>query len=122
MFGRKKLSVIGGVPFTPVESNAKNGVMFLSVSVSDNAAATLYAAQQLHAKTMSILATDNTQGNYSASIIANVAKNVGIKAKIVEVPVTASDVSSAAAEATSGQPRRDLRRGCRTRAHRCSRR
>jgi branched-chain amino acid transport system substrate-binding protein len=104
VFGRKKLSVIGGVPFTPVESNAKNGVMFLSVSVSDNAAATLYAAQQLHAKTMSILATDNTQGNYSASIIANVAKNVGIKAKIVEVPVTASDVSSAAAEATSGNP------------------
>src|SRR5262249_21006349 len=34
VFGRKKLSVIGGVPFTPVESNAKNGVMFMSVAVS----------------------------------------------------------------------------------------
>jgi branched-chain amino acid transport system substrate-binding protein len=104
VFGRNKLSVIGGVPFTPVESNAKNGVMFMSVAVADNAAAVTYAKQSLKAKSIAILQTDNTQGNYTGSIIANVAKNVGMKVKQVEVPVSAADLSSSAASAIGSNP------------------
>jgi branched-chain amino acid transport system substrate-binding protein len=104
VFGRNKLSVIGGVPFTPVESNAKNGVMFLSAAVADNAAATVYAVKTLHKKSLVILAGDNTQGNYTASIVANVAKNLGIKNKTVEVPITAADLSPSAASAIAANP------------------
>ena len=104
VFKRHKLSVIGGVPFTPVESNAPNGVMFMSVAVSDNAAATTYAAKTLHKKSIAIMQADNTQGNYTGSIIANVAKNVGMKVKQVEVPISAADLSSSAASAIAGNP------------------
>jgi branched-chain amino acid transport system substrate-binding protein len=104
VFGRNKLSVIGGVPFTPVESNAKNGVMFMSVAVADNAAAVTYAAKTLHKKSIAIMQADNTQGNYTGSIIANVAKNVGMKVKQVEVPISAADLSSSAASAIAGNP------------------
>lgn len=36
---RASLAYLGGIPFTPVESNYKNAVIFDDVSVADNAAA-----------------------------------------------------------------------------------
>jgi branched-chain amino acid transport system substrate-binding protein len=99
VYNRKKLSVIGGLPFTPVESNAKNGAIFLSVSVGDNAAVTAYAAKKLGAKSMAILQASDNQGKYSGSIIANVAKNLGLKTTQIDVTSGAPDQSAPAAAA-----------------------
>ena len=59
---RANLAYLGGVPFTPVESNYKNAVIFDDVSVADNAAASVYAAKTLGAKTAAIIYTSDTQG------------------------------------------------------------
>jgi branched-chain amino acid transport system substrate-binding protein len=44
---RADLAVIGGIPFTPVESNAPNAAQFISVSIGDNTAASAYAVKAL---------------------------------------------------------------------------
>ncbi len=103
---RAKLAYLGGVPFTPVESNYPNAVIFDDVSVADNAAASVYAAKTLHAKTAAIIYTSDTQGTSVAdNVIAPVMKNVGFT-KITKVPVppTATDVTSAVAAAIGAHP------------------
>ena len=62
---RANLAVVGGIPFTPVESNANNGVMFISVSIADNAAASKYAVEKLGVKKASVIYTDDTQGKFT---------------------------------------------------------
>ena len=104
VYQRAGLAYIGGVPFTPVESNAKNAATFISVAVADNAAAVAYAADTLGVKTASIMATDDTQGKFTGSIIQNTMKNAGIKSKYVPVAPDAADLSAPAASAISSNP------------------
>jgi ABC-type Fe3+/spermidine/putrescine transport system ATPase subunit len=96
----------GGIPFTPVESNYPNAVIFDDVSVADNAAASVYAAKTLHAKTAAIIYTSDTQGTSVAdNVLVPVMKNAGYtKVTKVPVPPTATDVTSAVAAAIGGHP------------------
>src|SRR3954452_18521601 len=61
VYQRAKVSYVGGIPFTPVESNAPNSVIFISISTGDNAAAVKYAAQSLGVKKATVIYTDDTQ-------------------------------------------------------------
>jgi branched-chain amino acid transport system substrate-binding protein len=101
---RKGVAYIGGVPFTPAESNASNAAIFISLVVADNAAAAKYAYDELGVRTAVILATDDTQGRYTGSVIASAMKGVGIDVKTVPVNPSAADLSSSAAAALSSSP------------------
>ena len=88
VFGRKKLRSSAASRSRRSRATRKNGVMFCPSSVADNAAATTYAAQHAAREDDRRSCRPTTrQGNYTGSIIANVAKNVGMKVKSVEVPV-----------------------------------
>lgn len=102
---RLKLAYLGGVPFTPVEQNYKNAVIFSSVSTGDNAAASVYAAKTLGAKSAAVIYTSDTQGTASGVIITKTMASAGIsKITKVSLPPTASDVSSAVASAIGAKP------------------
>ena len=102
---RADLAVIGGIPFTPVESNAPNAAQFISVSVGDNAAASTYAVQKLGVKKAAVIYTDDTQGKFTGlGVIANVLKTLGVDVKTVPVAPNASDFSAAAASAIQSSP------------------
>ncbi|HEY7622397.1 MAG TPA: ABC transporter substrate-binding protein [Solirubrobacteraceae bacterium] len=102
---RTDLAVIGGIPFTPVESNAPNAAQFISVSVGDNAAASTYAVQKLGVKKAAVIYTDDTQGKFTGlGVIANVLKKLGVDVKTVPVAPNASDFSAVAASAIQSSP------------------
>jgi len=101
---RAGLDYIGGVPFTPVESNAPNAVIFISLTVADNAAAIKYAKQTWGVKKASVIYIDDTQGTYTADIIQNEMKNAGLQVKAVPISPTQADMASAAASAISSNP------------------
>ena len=102
---RANLAVVGGIPFTPVESNANNGVMFISVSIADNAAASKYAVEKLGVKKASVIYTDDTQGKFTGlAVIAGVLKAQGVDVKTVPLAPNAADFSSVAASAIENQP------------------
>ena len=102
---RANLAVVGGIPFTPVESNAPNGVMFISVSIADNAAASKYAVEKLGVKKASVIYTDDTQGKFTGlAVIAGVLKAQGVDVKTVPLAPNAADFSSVAASAIENQP------------------
>jgi branched-chain amino acid transport system substrate-binding protein len=102
---RASLAVVGGIPFTPVESNANNGVMFISVSIADNAAASKYAVEKLGVKKASVIYTDDTQGKFTGlAVIAGVLKAQGVDVKTVPLAPNAADFSAAAASAIENQP------------------
>src|SRR5947199_240886 len=42
-YGRANIAYLGGIPFTPLESNAPNSVQFISISIGDNTATVAYA-------------------------------------------------------------------------------
>ncbi|RLV49973.1 hypothetical protein D9V37_08855 [Nocardioides mangrovicus] len=103
---RLDLAYIGGVPFTPVEQNYKNAVIFSSVSTSDNAAASVYAAKKLGVKKAAVIYTSDTQGTATGEgVIIPTMKNAGITSVTkVGLSPTASDVSSAVASAMGASP------------------
>jgi branched-chain amino acid transport system substrate-binding protein len=101
VYERKDLAYIGGLPLTPVESNAKNGAVFISVSVGDNIAMVAYAHDELGAKSGVVLQTGDTQGKYSGEIISTAMEGAGMSTKVITVSPTASDLSAPAAEAVS---------------------
>jgi len=102
---RADLAVIGGIPFTPVESNAPNAVEFISVSVADNAAASKYAVEKLGVKKASVIYTDDTQGKFTGlAVIAGTLKAQGVDVKTVPLAPNAADFSSAAAAAIQSGP------------------
>lgn len=102
---RANLAVIGGIPFTPVESNAPNAVEFMSVSVGDNAAASKYAVKTLGVKKSSVLYTDDTQGKFTGlGVIAPTLTKAGATVKTVPVAPSAADLSSVAASAIQSGP------------------
>ncbi|MHC5794783.1 ABC transporter substrate-binding protein [Lacisediminihabitans sp. FW035] len=103
---RADLAYLGGVPFTPVEQNSKNAVIFSSVSTADNAAASVYAAKTLGAKSAAVIYTSDTQGTASAEgAIIPTMTNAGItKITRIAIAPTASDVSAAVATAVGASP------------------
>jgi len=101
VYERKGLAYLGGLPLTPIESNAKDGAIFISVSVGDNIAMVAYAHDELGLKSGVVLQTGDTQGKYSGEIISSAMKGAGMSTKVVTVSPTASDLSAPAAEAVS---------------------
>jgi branched-chain amino acid transport system substrate-binding protein len=103
---RAGLAYLGGVPFTPVEQNYKDGVIFSSVSTADNAAASVYAAKTLHAKSAAVIYTSDTQGtSVAVNVIEPTMKAAGITTITgIAIAPTASDVSSAVATALGAKP------------------
>jgi branched-chain amino acid transport system substrate-binding protein len=103
---RAGLAYLGGVPFTPVEQNAPNSVQFWSLSLGDNAAAALYAAKTLGAKSAAVLYFDNSQGKISGlGVIPPVMKAAGITSiKTVGIPPTTPDPSPEVATALASHP------------------
>lgn len=103
---RENLAYLGGVPFTPAEQNSPQSVIFSSVSTGDNAAATVYAAKTLKARSAAIIYTSDTQGtSVTNNVLAPVMRNVGItKVTKVAIPPTSSDVASAVATAVGAHP------------------
>jgi branched-chain amino acid transport system substrate-binding protein len=104
VWNRNGLPYIGGPPFTPVESNAKNAAIFISLTVADNAAAIEYAKNTYHVKKASVIYVDDTQGKYTGDIIQNEMRNAGFSVKAIPVSPTQADMSSAAASAISSGP------------------
>jgi branched-chain amino acid transport system substrate-binding protein len=106
VYQRADLAYLGGVPFTPAEQTYANAVIFSSISTADNAAASVYAAKTLGAKSAAIIATSDTQGSgVMNNIIAPTMTNAGItKITKILIPPTASDVSSAVATAVGAHP------------------
>jgi branched-chain amino acid transport system substrate-binding protein len=105
VYKRLGLAYLGGVPFTPVESNASNAAIFISISVGDNAAMSAYAARTLRVKKASVLYTSDTQGTYTGTgVIAKVLKAESVTVKAVPVPPAASDLSTYGAQAIQGSP------------------
>jgi branched-chain amino acid transport system substrate-binding protein len=100
VYKRANVAYLGGIPFTPVESNAPNAVQFYSISIGDNAATVAYAAQTLHVKKASVIYTDDTQGKATGlGVIAPAFKKAGVEVKTVPVAPSAADLSSVAASA-----------------------
>ena len=105
VYSRKNLAYLGGIPFTPVESNAPNAAIFVSVSTGDNAAMSVYAAKTLGVKKASVIYTDDTQGKATGlGVIVPTLEKAGVTVKAVPVSPSAADLSSAAASAVSNSP------------------
>ena len=106
VWNRAGLAYLGGVPFTPVEQNNKDGVIFSSVSTADNAAMSVYAGKTLGAKSAAVIYTSDTQGtSVAVNVIEPTMKNAGItKITGIAIAPTASDVSSAVATAVGAKP------------------
>lgn len=105
VWGRENLAYLGGVPFTPVEENYPNAVLFSSIGAA-NAAGAVYAAKTLGSKSAAVIYTSDTQGTNSANgdIIATLAA-VGVsKITKVGIPPTSSDVTSAVATVVGAHP------------------
>jgi branched-chain amino acid transport system substrate-binding protein len=105
VYQRAKIAYVGGIPFTPVESNAPNSAIFISISTGDNAAAVKYAKDNLGVKKATVIYTDDTQGKFTGlGVIVPAMKKAGIEAKAVPVAPNAADLTSVAASATAGNP------------------
>jgi len=100
------LAYLGGIPFTPVEQNSPNAVIFSSVSTADNAAASVFAATELKAKSAAVIYTSDTQGTSVAEgVIIPTMTAAGITdITKISIPPTASDVASAVATAVGANP------------------
>jgi branched-chain amino acid transport system substrate-binding protein len=100
------LAYVGGSPFTPVESNAKNAAIFTGFSGPDNFATIAYAAHTLHIKSVSIIEANDTQGISVGEAVGVAAKADGMTDTLVPLPDTAStsDFAAAAAQAESSNP------------------
>src|SRR6201995_1159284 len=89
---------LGGIPFTPVPFKAPNSIQFWSVSVGDNAAASVYAAKQLGVKSVAIVYFNNTQGESIIPQITPVFKAAGVTTiQYVPLSPTSPDPSPQAA-------------------------
>jgi branched-chain amino acid transport system substrate-binding protein len=106
VYERAGLDYLGGIPFTPVEQNAKNSIQFWSVSLGDNAAASVYAAKTLKAKTAVVLYFSNSQGEIAGlHIIPPVMKAAGITTvDTIGIPPTTPDPSPEVASAIADHP------------------
>jgi branched-chain amino acid transport system substrate-binding protein len=106
VWNRANLAYVGGLPFTPVESNASNAVIFSSINGADNAAPIVYAHNQLHADSLSIIVDDDSTDLATATLVTNVAKRLGMTSSTVPLSTSASasQFAAAAAQAESSSP------------------
>jgi branched-chain amino acid transport system substrate-binding protein len=105
IYKKAGLAYLGGIPFTPVESNAPNSVQFISISIGDNLAAAKYAVDQFHPKKAVVLYTDDTQGKaVGVGVITPALKAQNVDTKAIPVPPSSGDLSSVAASAIQEQP------------------
>jgi branched-chain amino acid transport system substrate-binding protein len=105
VYARADLAYLGGIPFTPVESNAPNAIQFYSISIGDNAAASKYAAEDLGVKKASVIYTDDTQGKATGlGVIVPALTKAGVDVKSVPVAPSAADFTSVAAAAIQSGP------------------
>jgi len=101
---RANLAVVGGIPFTPVEQNYKDGFMFGAVAGADNAAGVVYGNQQ-GAKSGVAVYTSDTQGTRTGNGVQTFMKNLKMSpVSGVPVPPTAADVSAQAATVVTSNP------------------
>ncbi|HTU94272.1 MAG TPA: ABC transporter substrate-binding protein [Solirubrobacteraceae bacterium] len=105
IYKKAGLAYIGGMDLTPVESSAPNAVIFNDIAQSGNSDIGVYAVKNLHAKNVSVLALDNTQGTAQAKLfeIPSVTASGGT-AKLFSLPPSQADVSSNIASAISNSP------------------
>jgi branched-chain amino acid transport system substrate-binding protein len=106
VYQRSDLAYLGGIPFTPVEQNAPNSVQFWSISLGDNAAASVYAVKNLGAKKVAVLYFDNSQGKVAGlGVIPPTLKAAGATSvKTIGVPPASPDPSSQVASAIGTHP------------------
>lgn len=106
IWAKAGIPYLGGIPFTPVEQNSPNAVIFSSASLGDSAAASVFAVKDLKAKTAAIIYTSDTQGTMIAdAIVAPTMKRAGIrKVTMVGIAPSVADVSSAVATAVAAHP------------------
>ena len=92
------LAYLGGIPFTPVPATAPNSIQFWSVSVGDNAAASVYAGKTLGVKSVAIMYFSNPQGESLLPQITPVFKAAGVTTvKDIPLSPTSPDPSPQAA-------------------------
>jgi branched-chain amino acid transport system substrate-binding protein len=105
LYAKANLAYIGGMDLTPAESSAKNAVIFNDVAQSGNSDIALYAVKNLHAKNVSVIALDNTQGTAQANAFEIPAvKASGGTAKLFALPPSTADASSSLASAIGNNP------------------
>lgn len=106
VYQRAGLAYLGGIPFTPVEQNAPNSVQFWSISLGDNAAASVYAVKSLGAKKVAVLYFDNSQGKLAGlGVIPPTLKAAGATTVTpIGIPPTTPDPAAQVATALSGHP------------------
>jgi branched-chain amino acid transport system substrate-binding protein len=105
IYKKAGLTYIGGMDLTPAESSAPNAVVFNDIAQSGNSDIGVYAVKALHAKNVSVLALDNTQGTSQANLFEVPAvKASGGTAKLFALPPTQADVSSNVASSISNSP------------------
>jgi branched-chain amino acid transport system substrate-binding protein len=98
IYGHANLAYLGGIPFTPVPFKAPNSIQFWSVSVGDNAAASVYAAKQLGVKKVALMYFSNPQGDSILGVIPPVMKAAGVtEVKQIPLSPTSPDPSPQAA-------------------------
>jgi branched-chain amino acid transport system substrate-binding protein len=105
LYAKANLAYIGGMDLTPAESSAKNAVIFNDVAQSGNSDIAVYAVKNLHAKNVSVIALDNTQGTSQANAFEIPAvKAEGGTAKLFSLPPSTADASSSLASAIGNNP------------------
>lgn len=105
LYQKAGLAYIGGVDFTPAESSAPNSVIFNDVAQTGNSDIGVYAVKTLHAKKVSVVTLDNTQGNAQANLFELPAvKASGGTAKLFALPPSTADASSSLASAIGNSP------------------
>ncbi len=98
IYAHANLAYLGGIPFTPVPETASNSIQFWSVSVGDNAAAAVFAAKQLHVKSVAIVYFSNAQGESILPQITPTFKAAGVTTvKDIPLSPTSPDPSPQAA-------------------------
>lgn len=97
------LPYVGGMTFTPVESNAPNAVIFGSINGGDNAAQVAYAHESLGAESIAVIEADDTQGLETGKLVDGVAENLGMSVENVPLAdgASASQLAAAAAQASA---------------------
>jgi branched-chain amino acid transport system substrate-binding protein len=105
LYAKAGLAYIGGIDLTPAESSAKNAIIFNDVAQSGNSDIGVYAVKTLHAKNVSVIALDNTQGTAQADRFeVPSVKASGGTAKLFSLPPAQADVSSSLASAIGNNP------------------
>jgi len=103
-YAKAHLAYLGGMDFTPVESEASNSIIFNDTAQLGNLLGGEYATQHLGGKKVAVIAFGNTQGEFSANALWKPGvEHEGGTYQLFPVPPTSATVTSTVEEAvTSG--------------------